>query len=121
MYDIKKFIADPRLDTSDPEGNTAELPHWSPLVAKRLAEIEGLELTEEHWQVIYCLRECYRTLGPEWTARQMTRKMDRAYADLGGRRYLYELFPRGPLVQGCRLAGLPLPLGTLSRSFGSVH
>jgi TusE/DsrC/DsvC family sulfur relay protein len=121
MYDINKFIANPRMDTNDPEGYLAGLNRWSPLVANRIAEEEGLALTEEHWQVIYCLREWYRTLGPDWTARQMTHKLEREYADTGGRRYLYELFPHGPLAQGCRVAGLPLPQGTLSRSFGSVH
>lgn len=121
MYDVNKFIANEKLQTSDPEGHLAGLEHWSPLVANRIAGAEGLALEDEHWQVIYCLREWFRMLGPDWTARQMTHKLDREYADLGGRRYLYELFPHGPLAQGCRLAGLPLPIGTLSRSFGSVH
>jgi tRNA 2-thiouridine synthesizing protein E len=121
MYDVNKFIANEKLQTNDPEGYLASLDHWSPLVANRKAEQEGVELEEEHWQVIYCLREWFRLLGPDWTARQMTHKLDREYADLGGRRYLYQLFPHGPLAQGCRFAGLPLPLGTLSSSFGSVH
>lgn len=121
MYDINKFISDSRLQTADPEGHLAGLDHWSPMVANRIAEAEGLALAEEHWQVIYCLREWFRALGPEWTAREMTQKLEHEYAELGGRRYLYGLFPRGPLAQGCRLAGLPLPLGTLSTSFGSVH
>lgn len=121
MYDINEFIGNQRLQIDDPEGHLAALEHWSPLVANRLAEDEGLILGEEHWQVIYCLREWFHILGPEWTARQMTHKLEREYADLGGRRYLYELFPHGPLAQGCRLAGLPLPHGTLSASFGSSH
>ncbi len=121
MYDVNKFITDDKLQLKDPEGHLGELEHWSPLVANRIAEQEGLELTDDHWQVIYCLREWFRILGPDWAARQMTQKLEREYADLGGRRYLYSLFPQGPLAQGCRLAGLPLPQGTLSSSFGSVH
>jgi tRNA 2-thiouridine synthesizing protein E len=121
MYDVNKYIANQRLQTTDPEGYLAGLDHWSPLVASRIAEEEGLSLNEEHWQVIFCLREWFRDYGPDWTARQMTRQLEHDYADMGGRRYLYDLFPHGPLAQGCRMAGLPLPHGTLSRSFGSVH
>ncbi len=121
MFDINKFIADRNLMHRDPEGHLAGLPHWSPKVASRMAEAEGLMLDEEHWQVIYCLRERYRALGPDWTARQLTRELERDFAEAGGRRYLYTLFPRGPLVQACRLAGLPPPQGTTSPSFGSVH
>jgi tRNA 2-thiouridine synthesizing protein E len=51
----------------------------------------------------------------------LTRDLERDFADAGGRRYLYQLFPRGPIAQACRLAGLPLPHGTISPSFGSVH
>jgi TusE/DsrC/DsvC family sulfur relay protein len=121
MQDINKLIGNEKMQLNDPEGYLSGLGHWSPRLARQRAEAEGLQLSEEHWMVIYCLREWFRTVGPDWTARQMTHKLDREYADLGGRRYLYELFPHGPLAQGCLLAGLPLPIGTLSASFGSVH
>lgn len=121
MYDVNKFIGNERMQRNDPEGYLAGLEHWSPLLANRIAEADGLTLGDEHWQVIYCLREWFREEGPDWTARQVTLRLNRDYVDAGGSRYLYQLFPHGPLAQGCRLAGLPLPHGTLSASFGSVH
>jgi TusE/DsrC/DsvC family sulfur relay protein len=121
MYDMDTLIDDSRTQANDSEGYMAALAHWSPRVARRIADEEGLVLSEEHWQVIYCLREWFRDIGPEWTARDLTRRLEHEYADVGGRRYLYGLFPHGPLVQGCRVAGLPLPHGTLNASFGSVH
>jgi tRNA 2-thiouridine synthesizing protein E len=121
MYDINKFIADEKLGQNDPSGHVAELTRWSPMVANRIAEEEGLALEDDHWQVIYCLRERFRVLGPEWSARQMTQELAHEFADAGGLRRLYELFPHGPLVQACLLAGLPLPHGTVNDSFGSVH
>ncbi len=121
MYDINKFIANQGLESRDPDGYGADLSRWSPLIANRLAMEEGLTLEEDHWAVIYCLRERFRKLGPDWTARQMTRELEKDFAEAGGRRFLYALFPGGPLAQGCKLAGLPLPQGTINRSFGSVH
>lgn len=121
MYDIKKFIDDDRLSAQDPEGHFSGLEHWSPRIAIKLAEAEGIELDEEHWRVIYCLREWFRERGPEWTAREVTRRLDRDFAEEGGRRHLYQLFPHGPVMQGCRIAGVPAPTGTLSLSFGSAH
>lgn len=121
MYDINKFIANPKLANFDAEGFLADLPHWSPRVAHQLAEEEGLTLTEAHWDVIHHLREMYRAEGPQWKARDVTQALEKAFATAGGRRHLYALFPGGPLAQGCKLAGLPLPQGTLDPSFGSVH
>jgi TusE/DsrC/DsvC family sulfur relay protein len=121
MYDVNEFIGNQRMQQNDPEGYLAGLDHWSPLLANRIAEADGLVLSDQHWQVIYCLREWFRDYGPDWTARQVTLRLNRDYADEGGSRYLYQLFPHGPLAQGCRFAGLPLPRGTLSKSFGSVH
>lgn len=105
----------------DPDDHLLDAARWSPLLANKLAEADGLQLEEDHWQVIFCLREMYRVLGPDWTARQITRQLEKDFISAGGRRFLYQLFPRGPLTQGCRLAGLPLPHGTLNLSFGSVH
>lgn len=121
MYDVNKYIANLRLHTVDPHGYLADLDHWSPRVALRVAEDEGLMMEDEHWQVVFCLREMFRERGPEWTAREMTRQLEHDYAEAGGRRYLYGLFPRGPLAQACPIAGLPLPHGTLNSAFGSVH
>jgi TusE/DsrC/DsvC family sulfur relay protein len=121
MYDINKLIANQGIESSDPEGHFVELAHWSPRSASRMAEEDGLVLDDAHWEVIYCLRERYRKLGPDWTARQMTHELEKDFAEAGGLRHLYTLFPHGPLAQGCKLAGLPLPHGTINRSFGSVH
>lgn len=122
MHDINQSMADPRLALQDKEDHLLELEsHWSPRLASRLADEAGIALEEEHWLVIFHLRECFRERGPDWTARQVTRELEREFAAAGGRRFLYGLFPRGPLAQACRLAGLPLPHGTLSASFGSVH
>lgn len=38
----------------------------------------------------------------------------------GGLKFLYTLFPRGPVAQGCRLAGLTPPPGSFDPSYGSV-
>lgn len=121
MYDINKYLASPQLDQKDPQGHFHDADHWTPRLARQVAAQEGIQLEEDHWQVICCLREHYREMGPEWTARDLTRRLEKDFADSGGRRHLYELFPHGPLAQGCRIAGVPLPQGTMNLSFGSVH
>lgn len=121
MYDINKFIANPSLVNRDAEGFLADLPHWSPRIAAQMAKEGGIELSDAHWDVIYRLREIFREEGPGWTARDVTQRLEGDFASAGGRRHLYELFPGGPLAQGCKLAGLPMPQGTLDPSFGSVH
>lgn len=121
MLDASKYITHPDKYAHDPDGVMGELEHWSPLVANRRAAEDGLSLSEEHWQVLYCLREQYRHCSASWTARQVTSNLDAEYAAAGGRRHLYELFPKGPVVQGCRIAGVPVPRDAIDPSFGSVH
>lgn len=121
MLDINKYITHGEWNERDPEGHLSALPHWSPKVAAEAAEKEGLLLEEAHWRVVAWLRERFREEGPEWRAREVTRALAEEFAEEGGLRYLYTLFPRGPLAQGCRLAGLPLPVGVLDPAFGSVH
>jgi TusE/DsrC/DsvC family sulfur relay protein len=121
MLDVNKFSADGRLAETDPEGNLYDLAHWSPVVAGRIATEEGLALEDEHWLVIYYLRQRYRDHGWNASAGALLRELEQKLFDHVDRRRLYELFPRGPLVQASRIAGLPLPPGTLDRSFGSSH
>lgn len=121
MLDINKFTHDSHLAHGDPEGNLFGLEHWSPLVAQRLAEAEGLYLDDEQWEVIYFLRERFRTHGKAGSAREILREVEQEFSGGRGRRHLYELFPGGPVSQASRLAGLPLPPYSSDPSFGSVQ
>ncbi len=120
MLDVNK-ATDPRLTQLDPEGHMFGLEPWSPLSAQHLAEAEGIELTEEHWEIIVYLRERYRHNGPAKHAREILQELEEKFCEGKGRRHLYELFPRGPVSQASRLAGLPLPPYSSDPSFGSVQ
>jgi len=121
MLDINKAINNARLPESDPEGHMFGLDRWSPLAAQRLAEAEGIDLTEEHWEIIICLRERYRHHGMADSARVLLRELEERFCEGHGRKKLYELFPGGPVSQASRIAGLPLPPYSSDRSFGSVE
>jgi tRNA 2-thiouridine synthesizing protein E len=120
MLDINKALSNPRHYERDPEGNLSELPKWSPLHANQLAALEDMQLSDEHWEVIYYLRERYCEHGNQDSARDVLRDLEKHFCDNRGRAYLYHLFPQGPISQASRLAGLPLPPHTHDLSFGST-
>ena len=104
---------------------TAGFPHapieWSREDAEELARSEGLDLTEEHWQAICALQEFYaRHEEPTINVRELHDALDEYFHPEGGLKHLYQLFPRGPVAQGCRLAGLQPPAGAQDQGFGSV-
>jgi tRNA 2-thiouridine synthesizing protein E len=121
MLDINKHTHDRQLSQTDPDGNLFDLDHWSPLYAQRQAKAEGIYLSDEHWEVIYFLRERYRVHGGASYARKVLGELEEKFGDGKGRRHLYELFPGGPVSQASRLAGLPLPPHSSDPSFGSVE
>ncbi|MBK9160481.1 MAG: TusE/DsrC/DsvC family sulfur relay protein [Nitrosomonadales bacterium] len=120
MLDINNAINNPKRYEHDPEGNMVDLDSWSPLHANREASLEGIELTEEHWEVIYFLRERFREHGNADSARAVLHDLEEKFCESFGRGHLYELFPGGPVGQASRIAGLPLPPHTEDRSFGSM-
>jgi len=105
---------DPRFPHA-PEG-------WSLESARSAAQAEGLELGEEHLAVVRALQE-YFARHAEHVAvnlRELHDALEEKFHRDGGMRHLYMLFPGGPVAQGCRLAGLPVPAGAVDRGFGSV-
>jgi len=120
MLDINKALSNLLHYENDPEGNLSELPKWSPHYANHLAAFEDLRLGDEHWEVIYHLRERYRLHGNKDNARIILRDLEQHFCNNRGRAYLYELFPQGPVSQASRLAGLPEPPHAHDLSFGSV-
>ena len=47
--------------------------------------------------------------------------LNEVFAGHGGRKYLWRLFPGGPVTQGLRIAGLPLPPHSGDKGFGTVR
>jgi TusE/DsrC/DsvC family sulfur relay protein len=107
---------------SRPDPNFPHAPgDWSREDAEELARREGLTLTEDYWRVVRALQELYaRNEQPAMNARELHDALDEAFHPEGGIRYLYKLFPKGPLAQGCLIAGLQPPGGTQDQGFGSA-
>ncbi|MCC6776526.1 MAG: TusE/DsrC/DsvC family sulfur relay protein [Hyphomicrobiales bacterium] len=92
---------------------------WTPDHARTLAAATGLELTEDHWEVIRVLQGCYKDeLQPR--IRLLRDALEARFAGKGGMRYLFAILPGGPIAQGCALAGVKPPQGARDLSFGSV-
>ncbi len=104
----------------DPAEHMDELPQWNRKVAERIAAQEHIELGRDHWRVLHFLRHRFETHGQSRYARTVAHELDEEFAEQGGSRYLYRLFPNGPVTQGCRIAGIPAPFLHEDRSFGSV-
>ena len=103
----------------DAAARAQEVSGWSREAAREQAQAEGIALGDDHWAVIDLLRKTYVERGHAQHARLLSGLLNDAFADKGGSKYLYQLFPGGPVAQGSRLAGVPAPHDTQDRSFGS--
>ena len=92
---------------------------WSPMLAQQKAEEEGLDLSEEHWEVIRAVQE-FCGKNEKIRLPELHDALEEKFHYKGGMKYLYTLFPGGPMAQGSRLAGLESPRGSIDLSFGSV-
>lgn len=93
---------------------------WSVEKAVELARAEGIELTEEHVKVLLDLQDYFFTHEERINLREIHDALDEEYHIDGGIKHLYELFPGGPIAQGCRLAGLEVPAYATDNNFGTV-
>jgi tRNA 2-thiouridine synthesizing protein E len=91
-----------------PNGYLVNLQDWSEDLAKFMAEQEGLELTNKHWDLMNYLRDEYINNNQN---QPNTRNILKAMAEKWGQKLqqkdIYDLFPKDPSKQGGRIAGLP--------------
>ena len=83
---------------------------FSEEVVKVIAAAEGIELTPKHWEVINYLRDQYRDEGHTPNFRNMLKGVQEFWPEADSKA-LYDLFPIGPAIQGCKVGGLTQPLG----------
>jgi len=94
---------------------------WNQDHAQQLARKEGLELTDAHWEVVRALQGFYVKMEDRRiNTRDLHDALDEKFHRQGGIRFLYQILPGGPIAQGCRLAGLLAPAGSVDSGFGSV-
>lgn len=94
---------------------------WALEDAHRAAQADGLVLNEHHWQVIGALQDYYARHEATGIKRvELHDALDEKFHHQGGIKFLYQLFPLGPVAQGCRIAGLTPPAGAVDLGFGSV-
>jgi len=99
---------DGELIATDQEGYIQDMNQWSQGFAVALAKKEGLQLTDEHWEVIRFIRDYFAERQVQGQVRDMIKHFRDAWGpERGNNHYLHVLFPYGgPQKQGNRLAGI---------------
>ena len=92
----------------DEEGYLIDMETWDCSFAENYAKEEGIELSSDHWVVICLLRDIYE----EYQIISSIRVLAKRFGKVTGKekvtsKFLYSLFPYGPLKQAARYAGLP--------------
>ena len=96
------------LETDD-QGYLREADYGDDVV-QVIAAAEGITLTDAHWKVVGYLRDEYREHGHTPNFRNMLKGMAEVLPGCDSKG-LYDQFPLSPAKQGCKVAGLPQPLG----------
>jgi len=93
---------------TDQEGYIQDLDAWSEAFAIASARQENIELTQEHWDVIYYIRNYHDEHSIQATVRDMLIHFKKAWGkERGNNRHLHDIFPNGgPQKQGNRFAGV---------------
>ena len=110
-------ILHPRLATSRRPEFPHAPPRWDEESARAKAAETGVLLTKGSWDVVRFLQK-YFAAHEQIEVHRLVRALQKHFQHLGGRRYLYQLFPGGPITQGSRIAGLTPPPGCTDDSFG---
>ena len=123
---MKEFITDAHeIETAGQSvsDRIAELgeQNWSRDKSQSLANKEDINLSNEHWAVIVFLRKYYMQHGLPTHARKIATALNEHFVSQGGNEYLYQLFPKGPVSQGSRIAKLRTPAYTTDTSFGTRY
>jgi tRNA 2-thiouridine synthesizing protein E len=96
----------------DDDGYLVDWQQWNENIATHMAKEEGIELSEEHWEIIRFLRDYFQKYQIAPMIKILTKEIGKTMGkEKGNTKYLYQLYPAGPAKQACKYAGLPKPTG----------
>ncbi|MCW8854244.1 MAG: TusE/DsrC/DsvC family sulfur relay protein [Gammaproteobacteria bacterium] len=93
------------------DGRLANTGDWNEKIAEHLAEKDGLTLTGNHWEIIHLMRDFYKEYNLSPIRKLLLHAISDKFGDKkASNEYLDSLFPGGVLIEGTRIAGLPMPM-----------
>lgn len=94
----------------DKDGYLVNLQDWSESVASELARQLDIELTDQHWEILYLIRDFHERRGISPVMRILVKMVEKEFGpDKGNSLYLLKLFPESPARVASKIAGLPRP------------
>lgn len=107
---MSELVVDGAAIAVDQEGYLLDLGVWSEPVAEALARVEGLDLQNEHWEILWLLREFYQQFQLSPATRPLIKYVAlKLGPDKGNSMHLNRLFKGTPAKLAAKLAGLPKP------------
>jgi tRNA 2-thiouridine synthesizing protein E len=94
------------IETNE-NGYLLNVADWTEAVAEAIAKDEGVELTQQHWDVINYLRDEHINNNNEPMERQLLKDIGKKWGTKPSSKEVYILFPLAPTKQGRKIAGLP--------------
>ncbi|MEE9447932.1 MAG: TusE/DsrC/DsvC family sulfur relay protein [Arenicellales bacterium] len=101
------------LPPVDNEGYLLDPSDWTVEIALALAETVNIDMTPQHWAVVYFVIDYYETNQQVPETRRALKWMKTAPEfgeELATRKGLYKMFPYGFGQQACKIAGMRKPL-----------
>lgn len=105
-------VAGKSVETNE-QGYLCNLGDWSEDFTETVAKNDGVDLYNDHWELILYVRDYYEEnqVGPTMhkVVRELGKKNTHFRNQKEYEKHIYSLFPRDPMHEICKLAGLPMP------------
>jgi tRNA 2-thiouridine synthesizing protein E len=109
-----EFTMKQPIPDTDNEGYLLNPDEWNEAIALAIAELENIDMTAAHWEVVHFVRDYFeqaQSVPENRTLLKMLR--ERHGREIATRRYVQNLFPYGFGQQACKIAGMRKPLKLL--------
>ena len=94
----------------DNHGHMKDYSQWNRDIASLLAANDNMKLSKEHWQIILLVRDIYIQTETTPPMRLLIKAIKLNLGEeMANSRFLYRLFPDGPVRLSSKYAGLPKP------------
>jgi len=94
----------------DKNGHLKDFNLWNKSMAKQLAKLDDIVISQEQWQIINLVRKIYLLTNTTPPMRLLIKAIrNQISEDIASSRHLYRIFPDGPVRLASKYAGLPKP------------